>query len=167
MIRKVLIYPALVLFALLGSVTAYYLTGDKQNLQPVIRVANVAFRLPAPGQTTAAAYFDIINKGGADALLSATSSASPRVELHTHLHEDGVMKMRQVDSVKILAQQTTQFKSGGLHVMLFDFAMPQNTTSIPLTLTFARSGEKRVVAIIGDSHSEMDHSKMNHEDMGH
>lgn len=162
MIRKVLIYPALALFALLGVMTAYYLTGDKQNLQPDIRVANVALRLPAPGQTTAAAYFDIINKGGADALLSATSSASPRVELHTHLHEDGVMKMRQVDSVKILAQQTTQFKSGGLHVMLFEIAVPQNTTSIPLTLKFARSGEKHVVAII-----QNDHGKMNHEGMKH
>ena len=96
------------------------------------------------------------------ALLSASSPISPHVELHTHLHEDGMMKMRQVPSVKIQGQQTTHFKSGGLHVMLFDVSIPDNTKSVPITLTFARSGEKRIIAIIGEP-KMMDHSKMGHQ----
>ena len=160
MIRKILIYPAIFIFALLGIFTAYYFSGDKTTNQPDIRIANVTLRLPAPGQSTAAAYFDIINKGGADELLSATSPVSQRVELHTHLHENGVMKMRQVKTVKIQGLQTTSFKSGGLHVMLFDFSAPPETKSIPMTLTFARSGEKQILAIIGTP--KPNHNKMRH-----
>ncbi len=161
MIRKVLIYPALFIFTVLGVMTVYYFTGDKATLLPDISVKNATLRLPAPGQTKGAAFFDIVNNGGADQLLSASSPISPHVELHTHLHEDGMMKMRQVSSVKIQGQQTTHFKSGGLHVMLFDVSIPDNTKSVPITLTFARSGEKRIIAIIGEP-KMMDHSKMGH-----
>lgn len=134
--------------ALLIAAAIYYYTGDKTTSEPHISVENVSLRLPAPGQTTAAAYFDIINTGGADELLSASSSFSSPVELHTHLHEDGVMKMRKVETVKIQGKQTTAFKRGGLHVMLFNTSIPAETKSIPLTLTFARTGEVHVIAII-------------------
>ncbi len=160
MIRKILIYPAIFIFAVLGILTAYYFSGDETTHQPDIQIHNIVLRLPAPGQSTAAAYFDVINKGGADELLSARSAVSPRVELHTHLHEDGVMKMRQVKTVKIQGLQTTSFKPGGLHVMLFDFSTPPKTQAIPITLTFARSGEKQILAIIGTP--TPDHSKMGH-----
>ncbi len=160
MIRKILIYPAIFIFALLGILTAYYFSGDKTIHQPDIQIHNIILRLPAPGQSTAAAYFDIVNKGGADELLSASSAVSPRVELHTHLHEDGVMKMRRVETVKIQGLQTTSFKPGGLHVMLFGFSTPPQTTAIPITLTFARSGEKHIMAIIGTP--TLDHSKAEH-----
>lgn len=166
MIRKVLIYPALFIFAVLGVMTVYYFTGDKATLLPDISVKNATLRLPAPGQTKGAAFFDIVNNGGADQLLSASSPISPHVELHTHLHEDGMMKMRQVSSVKIQGQQTTHFKSGGLHVMLFDISIPDNTKSVPITLSFARSGEKRIIVIIGEP-KMMDHSKMDKSKMGH
>ncbi len=175
MIRKVLIYPALLIFAFIGAMTIYYLSGDKATAMPDISVKNTHLRLPAPGQNIASAYFDIINKGGADELLSATSVVSPRVELHTHLQENGMMKMRKVSSVKIMGEDTTQFKSGGLHVMLFDISIPPNTKSIPLTLNFARTGEKRIIVIIDEpsmdpekmNHEMMDHENMNHEGMEH
>lgn len=148
MLRKFIIYPSLVLIALLGVMFVYYYTGDKTTAEPHITIENVTLRLPAPGQTTAAAYFNIVNTGGADELLSATSPVSTPVELHTHLHEDGVMKMRKVETVKIQALQTTAFKRGSLHVMLLNTAIPVDSKSIHLTLTFARTGDVRVMAII-------------------
>lgn len=166
MIRKVLIYPALTIFALLAIMTVYYFAGNSSTAEPSISIQNGTLRLPAPGQTKAAAYFDVINVGGVDELLSASSPISQRVELHTHLQEDGMMKMRQVETVKIKGLETTHFKSGGLHVMLFNISIPDNTKSIPITLTFVRSGEKRFIAIIGEP-KMMDHSQMDHEGMEH
>ena len=46
--------------------------------------------------------------------------------------------MRMVKSVKILPQQTTEFKRMGLHVMIFNVDIPEDTKQVPLTLTFAR-----------------------------
>lgn len=138
MMGKYLGYPAIVLVVLTALATAYLLFSDKETAYSDIRVENVTLRPPAPGQTTAAAYFDIINDGGANELLSASTPISTKVELHTHLHEDGMMKMRMVKSVKVLPRQTTEFKRMGLHVMIFNVDIPEDTKQVPLTLTFAR-----------------------------
>ncbi len=137
-IGKILGYPAIVLVVLTALATAYLVFSDKETAHPNIRVENATIRPPAPGQTTAAAYFDIVNDGGANELLSAASPISQKVELHTHLHEDGMMKMRMVKSVKVLPKQTTKFERGGLHVMLFNADIQAGAKQIPLTLTFAR-----------------------------
>ena len=113
----------------------------KAPSEPNITIENASVRLPLPGQTTAAAYFDIVNKGSADVLLSATAPISDTLELHNHLHENGVMTMRRVESVTIPAQKTTQFKSGGHHVMIFNVDLTAENASFPLTLIFEKSGE--------------------------
>ncbi len=137
-IGKALGYPAIALLLLAALASAYLIFSDKGTAQPNIRVENATIRPPAPGQTTAAAYFDIINGGGANQLLSVATPISANVELHTHLHEDGMMKMRMVKSVKILPKQTTKFERGGLHVMMFNADIPNGAKQIPLILTFAR-----------------------------
>lgn len=100
------------------------------DLDPDISVEHGVVRAPLPGQTTAVAYFDIVNQGGEDVLLAANSNASARVELHNHIHEDGLMKMRQVDHVDVPREGTVSFQSGGLHVMMFNA-----DTDGPVTLT--------------------------------
>ncbi len=52
------------------------------------------------------------------ALVAAESTAAGVVELHTHVNEDGVMKMRKIDKIDIPAGETVTLKPGGLHVML-------------------------------------------------
>lgn len=136
--RKFLIYPTIVFMVLLSIATAYLFLADKDTRYSNIHIENVTLRPPAPGQTTASAYFDIVNTGGANELLSASTPISDHVELHTHLHEDGMMKMRMVKSVKIMPKQTTKFEHGGLHVMIFNVDIPKNMKQVPLTLTFAR-----------------------------
>lgn len=148
MIRKVLVFPLIFFFLILGLATLYLVTGNSDKNTPNLSIENARLRLPAPGQTTAAVFFDIINTGGADELLSATSPISKNVEIHTHLHEDGVMKMRKVETVKIQGFETTAFKSGGKHIMLFDANIPDDTKAISLVLIFARTGEKQVFVVI-------------------
>ncbi|PRM90957.1 transporter, partial [Arcobacter cryaerophilus gv. occultus] len=56
-------------------------------------------------------------------------------ELHTHLHENGVMRMRQVESIAIPAKGEVALKPGSFHVMLFEVRELSQGTPFPLTLT--------------------------------
>jgi len=114
---------------------------------PDLKVENASVRAPLPGQSTAVAYFDIVNAGTEDVLLSARSNVSERVELHDHLHEGGVMKMRKVETVALAQNETTSFKSGGLHIMLFDALIEGPVT---LTLDF-KTHDDIVVEIVAPS----------------
>lgn len=126
-------------------------------VSPQITVENAQLKLPLPGQTTAAAYFDITNAGGPDTLLAASAPMSADVELHNHMHENGVMKMRRVDSVDIPANDTVSFKPGGLHIMMFNANTSQETQKTTLTLTFAISGEIEVEATVGKPKASTPH----------
>ena len=58
-------------------------------------------RLLPPGSPNTAAF--LVLKNDADKSVKLVAAASPevgRAELHTHLHENGVMKMRQVESIE-------------------------------------------------------------------
>jgi hypothetical protein len=52
------------------------------------------------------------------------------------------MQMVPQDSVKIAALRKTEFKPGGLHVMLIDIQQDLNIgDTFPLTLNFEKAGE--------------------------
>lgn len=80
----------------------------------------------------------MVLKNDGDKPVALTAVASPdagRAELHTHLHENGVMKMRQVESIEIPARGEAVLKPGSLHIMLFDVRELSQDTPFPLTLT--------------------------------
>ncbi len=71
-------------------------------------------------------------------LVSASSDAADKVELHNHTMVDGMMKMRQVENIKIAAHKSAVLQPGGLHIMLFGLKKQLvEGEEISLTLTFA------------------------------
>ncbi|TVP91538.1 MAG: copper chaperone PCu(A)C [Pseudomonadaceae bacterium] len=115
--------------------------------------------------TTGAAYLIIRNSGdSADTLLSASTPAAGHTELHEHVHEDGLMKMRELPEVEIAAGEQVEFKPGGYHVMLFNLQQPLDAgTEFPLTLTFANAGEIEVNVHVEDNGGEH-HGHGDHDD---
>jgi len=86
-----------------------------------------------------AAYFSIKNHGDSKRhLIGATSPLSTRVELHQHIHQDGVMRMRQVkQGLDIGPGASLKFAPAGLHVMLFGMTKKLKPGDhLPLTLIF-------------------------------
>lgn len=78
-----------------------------------------------PGQAVTAAYPRIANAGDSICSLTAVSSeVAARVEIHQHLHSDGQMRMRKLDSLDIPPQGVQLFEPGGLHLMLMDLRRP-------------------------------------------
>ena len=123
-------------------------------------------RATVTGIPNGVAYFVLENKGdNDDRLLSASSPVADRVELHTHLKEGEVVRMRQVEAVDLPAGQTVALEPGGLHVMLMGLKEPlEQDKSFPLTLEFEDAGSITVdvnIDLMGSSkggHSDNDHS---------
>ena len=114
-------------------------------------------------QRPAAAYLKIMNMGSEDdRLVTASSPVAGRVELHTHLMENGIAKMRPVEAIEVPAGGAAELKPGGDHIMLFDLAEPlKKGDKFPLTLTFEKAGAVEItvdVEALGTSgHKHGDH----------
>ncbi len=76
-------------------------------------------RAVPPGQPNSAAFMMLKNRDAqAHAVVNASSDVAKVVELHTHIHEGGMMKMRRIDKIDVPANGMAELKPGGLHVML-------------------------------------------------
>jgi periplasmic copper chaperone A len=115
---------------------------------PSVSVDKAWARATLPGQTSSAAYFVIANEGGADALVSVTSPAG-NASLHSSSMEGGVMRMRPMERLEVPANSTVTLSPGGAHLMLTGLKAPLAAgSSVPLELSFARSGKKHVEATV-------------------
>ena len=113
-------------------------------------------RATAPGAPVAGGYMTIRNKAQApDRLLGASSAAAVRVELHVHIKEGEVMKMRQVSAYDVPANGLFELKPGGAHLMFLQITRPfKEGDRIPVKLKFEKAGEVSVefaVGRLGDS----------------
>ncbi|PQJ61635.1 copper chaperone PCu(A)C [Photobacterium angustum] len=116
------------------------------NKQAEIEV-NSAWSKVVPESSSVAAAFLIIDNHSAkdDQLIAASSPIAGKTELHTHLHQDGMMKMRQVESIDVKAGGITQLKPGSFHIMFFNLKQtPELGKSFPLTLQFKHAGKMTV-----------------------
>ena len=97
-----------------------------------------------PNAKNSAVFFTIKNNGDKDvSLIDASNTLSEVTELHTHLHEDGMMKMVKVQEIKIPAKSSVELRPGGLHVMLIGLkkAGVKEGDSVDLTLKFDDGSE--------------------------
>lgn len=95
---------------------------------------------PFPGRDTAAGYMSITNHSQSDdKLVSVTSPISGAVEIHNHIEENGVMKMRQVDGIMLKAGETVELKPGSFHLMMFKANLPEDQNDVSLTLNYEKA----------------------------
>lgn len=105
---------------------------------PVVTVEGAYVRLMPPTATRTGAFLTLKNPSEREVkLVGAATDAAKIVELHTHVHEGGVMKMRPVPFMAVPAKGQTVLEPGGLHIMLIDLTAPLATqTPVKLTLSF-------------------------------
>ena len=72
-----------------------------------------------PGRDVAAGYLTITNPSETDHLLLGAQSPDARVEVHEMRHEDGMMRMRRLESLTIPAGEAVALAPGATHLMLF------------------------------------------------
>lgn len=113
------------------------------NAADALRVTDPWARATPPGATTGAAYLQVTNTGKqSERLIGARTPLAERVELHTHVMESGMMRMRQVAAIDLPPGDRVRLEPGGLHLMLFGLHQPLVAgDQLPLTLKL-ESGER-------------------------
>lgn len=108
-------------------------------------------------------FMTLKNAGhGADKLIAAKADVAERTELHTHVMEGNVMRMRQVPHMEVPAMGSTVLQPGGLHVMFLGLHKPlKEGETFPLTLTFEKAGAMTVDVTV-KSVGAMDSGHMGH-----
>jgi copper(I)-binding protein len=104
-----------------------------------LKIEDAMARAVPPTAKMSAAFMTLTNNADTDlAVIGAESSVAKAVELHNNTMTDGKMKMRQVNQIDLPANQTTELKPGGQHVMLIGLnrALVEGET-IDLKLNFS------------------------------
>lgn len=93
-----------------------------------------------------AIFFTVNNTGTvADRLTIVKTPKCGRAEIHSHLEENGVMKMRKVSGMDVPAGAVTKLEPMGYHVMCFDPKQPlKSGTTFDMTLVFNGAGTIKV-----------------------
>jgi periplasmic copper chaperone A len=119
-------------------------------------VTQVWSRAMPPTAPTGAVYFTLQNPGDEpDRLIGVNTPRAKKAELHTHVHEGEMMRMRQIDSIEVPAGGRVELKPGSSHVMLFQLSEPLVAGErFPLTLKFEHAGEVTVDVSIRDQAPE-------------
>lgn len=89
-----------------------------------------------------AAYLTIASPSGQpDKLIKVECEDATTIELHDHINDNGVMKMRPVPFIEI-SKDPISLKPGSLHIMLMGLKDSfQGKEKIPLTLHFEKAGK--------------------------
>ncbi len=100
-------------------------------------------RATAGSAKNGAAYITIVNNGeNGDKLVSVQTDIAKSAELHTHIMENDVAKMREVESIEVPAGATVVLKPGGDHLMLMGLFEPlEEGNPFQVLLTFENAGE--------------------------
>lgn len=110
------------------------------HTNPAYSVTNAYAYATAPSQKNGALFAVIENKTDRDVAVTAaeldTDGIADRLELHTHLMDDGVMMMREVESYDLPAHDKITLEPKGHHIMIMGLAEPLKAgNTLPVTLT--------------------------------
>lgn len=136
-----------IMFALFSLLFSSHLQANSQASDEVT-INDPYVRAVPPGQKISAAFLQLDNASDTmQSIVSASSPAAGVVELHTHIHDNGMMKMRRIEKIDIPAKGQTVLKPGGLHIMLINLKnnlKPGQEVSV--TLKFSDGSEKTFTA---------------------
>ncbi len=133
---RFLMIPAILLLAAAGDAST-------------VTVDHPWARATAGNATTGAAYVTLTETGTADTLTGASTPAAKTAEVHETINDNGVMKMRPVGSLPLVAGTQVKMEPGGKHIMLMGLKAPLKAgDKFPLTLTFAHAAPVTVTVVV-------------------
>lgn len=129
-----------------------------------VKIHDPYARAVPPGQPNSATFMVLENTSQtAHAVVAAKSDVSEVVELHTHVMEDGMMKMRQIPQIEVPAGGKTTLEPGGLHVMLIGLKGDLKAgDNVALTLVFEDGSETALQAPVKEIGMKKEHMKKEH-----
>lgn len=101
-----------------------------------LQLSGAWIRETPPNRSVAAGYLTLANPSDTDRMLIGAHSPDARVEVHEMRHEDGMMRMRRLESLAIPAGEEITLAPGGTHLMLFDVDATRAGTEIEIEFRF-------------------------------
>lgn len=127
-----------------------------------ISVTDAWARATMPGQKVSGAYMQIQSDTDAR-LVSASSPAVPRVEVHEMKMDGDVMRMREVKAIELPKGKTVALEPGGFHIMLMNLQKPIAAGDvIPLKLVVESGGKTQTIEVKAEARSPMGGGAMKH-----
>ena len=116
--------------------------------QDSIEIKNQWVRASNDGQDVSAAYMTIVSNEDTS-LIAIDSDVADVIEIHSMSMENGVMKMRMLDTLDLIADKPTELSPGGFHLMLFDLKKPLNAgKEAHFTLHFKnKAGQEKTISV--------------------
>ncbi|TVO58669.1 copper chaperone PCu(A)C [Denitromonas halophila] len=108
-----------------------------------VAIEDAHVRQMPPAAPNTAAFLTVINTATTPIRLTgARSAVANTVELHDHIQDGDILRMRRIDGVDIPAGSRAALAPGGKHVMLIGLKQPlKGGTQVQLTLQFADGSE--------------------------
>lgn len=158
-------FKAALLAALLGvplfpAPAHDYRFGDLEIVHPWARATAAMAR-------NGAAYLTLAIHGAElDHLLGVATPVARKARLHSHLVEDGIVRMRPLKAIEISPGEPVVLEPGGFHIMLMGLKAPLEAgTAFPLTLSFEKAGTIEVEVLVEKAgatkpghHGDRDHA---------
>ena len=121
-----------------------------KNLHPNVSVTDAWIRATHPGQQTGAVYM-IIKSDMPAKLIKVETPAAKQAEIHSMEMKDGIMVMREMESLALPEKQEVALAPGGNHIMLMNLERPFIAgEKIPLKLSFRRGPDTVQLEIQAD-----------------
>lgn len=108
-------------------------------------------RATVEGMKMGGAFMKIHNdEAKQDFLVGGSSPVADRVEVHTHVNDNGVMRMREVKGgIPLPAGQTQELKRGSYHIMFFGLKKPlQEGDKFDLNLKFKNAKPQKITVTV-------------------
>ncbi len=108
-----------------------------------LEIAHPWARATPPSAMAGGGFLTVTNKGSEpDRLISASSPAAARVEIHEMKMDGNIMRMRELEKgLEIPPGATVTLAPGGFHLMMMELKGPLTKDSkVPMTLTFEKAG---------------------------
>lgn len=115
-----------------------------------VTVAHPWARAMPGGAKVGSVYLEMkAKRGPGDRLVAAHSATAGSVEVHSHIMEQGIAKMRRVDGIAVPGGKSIVLRPDGFHIMLIDLKEPLKEGDLTtVTLVFEKAGEIEVDATV-------------------
>lgn len=137
---------------MIAAAAVLALLGATPAIAHDVAVGQAWSRATPKGAKVAGGYLTIENHGAQpDRLLSASSPAAAKLEIHQMTMQDGIMTMRPLDDgLAIPADATVTLAPGGDHIMFVGLTAPfEEDQRIQVSLYFAHSGKIDTIFEVG------------------
>ena len=112
-----------------------------------VKVIDPNVRAVPPNAPASAAFMGLVAGSDGVALVKAYSDVAKTVELHTHVHDNGVMRMRPVEKIPLQKGEEVRLQPGGYHIMLIGLKRPLKPgDNVEIELRFSDGSKQKISA---------------------